>query len=75
MIILSAQNTFSKIGKRSWILSMKKVVAFRPSFGGSTVKRTFSMDTVDIPIQMTGNGCILRLGFMKMDLKKNPLQI
>ena len=54
---------------------MKKVVAFRPSFGGSTVKRTFSMDTVDIPIRMTGNGCILRPGFMKMDLKKNPLQI
>ena len=34
MIILSAQNTSSKIGKRSWFLSMKKVVAFRPSFGG-----------------------------------------
>ena len=54
---------------------MKKVVAFRPSFGGSTVKRIFSMDTVVIPIQMMGNGCILRPGFMKMDLKKNPLQI
>ena len=44
-------------------------------FGGSTVKRIFSMDTVVIPIQMMGNGCILRPGFMKMDLKKNPLQI
>ena len=28
-----------------------------------------------LPIQMMGNGCILRPGFMKMDLKKNPLQI
>ena len=54
---------------------MKKVIAFRPSFGGSTVKRIFSTDTVDIPIQMIGNGCILRPGFMKMDLKKKILQI
>ena len=45
------------------------------SSGGSTVKRIFSMDTVVIPIQMMGNGYILRPGFMKMDLKKNPLQI
>ena len=30
---------------------MKKVIAFRPSFGGSTVKRIFSTDTVDILIQ------------------------
>ena len=54
---------------------MKKVIAFRPSFGGSTVKRIFSMDTVVNPIQMMGNGCILRPGFMKMDLKKKALRI
>ena len=53
---------------------MKKVVAFRPSFGGSTVKRIFSTDTVDIPIQMIGNGCIPRHGFMKMDLKEKTLK-
>ena len=41
---------------------MKKVIAFRPSSGGSTVKRIFSTDTVDILIQMIGNGCILRPG-------------
>ncbi len=29
----------------------------------------------DIPIRMTGNGCILRPGFMKMDLKKKALRI
>ena len=54
---------------------MKKVVAFRPSFGGSTVKRIFSTDTVDIPIQMIGIGCIQRPGFMKTDLKKKALKI
>ena len=46
---------------------MKKAAAFRPSSGGSTAKRIFSTDTADIPIRMTGNGCILRPGFMKMD--------
>lgn len=65
----------SRIGKHSWIFSTKKAVVFHLSSGGSTVKRIFSMDTVVIPIQMMGNGCILRPGFMKMDLKKNPLQI
>ena len=63
------------IVKRSWILSMKKVIAFHPSSGGNTAKRIFSTDTADIPIRMTGNGCILRPGFMKMDLKKKALQI
>lgn len=54
---------------------MKKVIAFLPSSGGSTVKRIFSTDTVDIPIQMIRNGCILRPGFMKMDSKEKILQI
>ena len=54
---------------------MKKAVAFRPFFGGTTVKRILSMDTVAIPIRMIGNGCILRPGFMKTDLKKKVLQI
>ena len=54
---------------------MKKAAAFRPSSGGSTAKRIFSTDTADIPIRMTGNGCILRPGFMKMDLKKKALRI
>ena len=30
---------------------MKRVVVFRPSFGGTTAKRILSTDTVDIPIQ------------------------
>ena len=78
MIIPSVQNTFSKIGKHSWIFSMKKVVAFLPSFGGITAEEICNMnpsEAVDTPILMTGNGCMPRPGFKKMDLKKDPLQI
>ena len=38
-------------------------------------KKNFQHGYGDIPIRMTGNGCILRPGFMKMDLKKKALRI
>ena len=31
-------------------------------------------EAVDTPILTNRNGCMLRPGFMKMDLKKNPLR-
>lgn len=55
-----------------------KVVVFHPSFGGITAKKVRSMnpsEAVDTPILMTRNGCMLKHGFMKMDLKKNLLWI
>ena len=53
---------------------MKKAVAFRPSFGGITAEKTCNMhplEAVDIPILMTGNGCMQRHGFESHVLRQN----
>ena len=60
------------------LIIFSKAVEFRLSFGGITARRICNMnlaEAVDTPIQMIRNGCMLRRGFMKMDLKKGLLRI